>query len=291
MLKTLNTKHLLFAVSAMAGMLMTACDNGTESSQQAAVPASSGNAAQPSGSSEILQKPSIPTAEQIKAMEAMGQNRIIPATPATATGSAALAKTAGTDYNINFNDYAALSLPPDHDYLTFAPFYISQVRYGVWAYVMPMAGGHFHMSYENPNDCFIGNNGTVPSGKYGILSGGNCIVQGDAATQARYLSSHDATQQIQTYVWDGSKKYVFDLKSLHLQPNGGNAAVNHIQVWVHKIDVGWIFWSDLASGTGGWNYYFHQTGTSGAQGIDEVRVLSPNTSYNVNYDNMVINVH
>ena len=153
---------------------------------------------------------------------------------------------------------------------------------------MPMTDGHFHMSYENPNVCFLG----VPSGKYGFTSGNSCILQGDAATQPRFLGTHEATQQIQTYVWDGSKKYVFDLKSLYLEPNGGDAAANHIQVWIHKIDVGWRVWSDLGSGTGGFTWNFPQTGTGGAQGIDEVRVLSPSTvGYNLNYDNMIINVH
>jgi hypothetical protein len=81
-----------------------------------------------------------------------------------------LAKSAGADYNINFNDPNALPWLPDQAYITFAPFYIPQVRSGA------------------------------------------------ASNLPRKLAPHEASEKVQIYAWDGSKRYVFDLKSIYLLP-------------------------------------------------------------------------
>jgi len=278
----------MLSAIAGAGLLITACENSTNLGQESGSN-SSEKAQLQEGDRGTLPEPLIPTADQVSMIESFSSSQEIPLPPKTEFVGQGLNISAATNYTINFNDFNALSLISDHAYISFAPFYIPQVKAGVWAYVMPLNDAHFHLGYENANDCFSGNNGFVPSGKYGTLSNGNCIVQGDAATRPRYISSHEATAVLQTYVWDGSKKYVFDLKSFYLRPNGGNAAANHAQLWIHKIDVGWLYWADLASGTGGFTWSLPQTGTGGAQGIDEVKVLSPTTTYPVAYDNMVIN--
>ena len=291
MIKTLNVTRILLAVSAIATVVMTACENNTEPAPEAqhAVPGGSNP-----GSTGIVKENQVPTAAQVSAMEAAIKLQKMPEVPLASAG-AALPKTAvATDYTINFNDFTALSLISDHAYTTVTTFYISNVRYGVYAYTFPLDGGHFHLPYENPNDCYADNTSFVPSGKYGIMSGGKCVVQGDAATQPRTVLAHGSTSQLQTYVWDGSTKYVFDLKSIQLLPNGGDASANHVQIWIHKIDVGWRYWADLASGPSGYTWFFPQTGTGGAQGIDEIHVASPTPSTASaipTYDNLAITVH
>ena len=277
--------------SALAGLLLAGCNRSDENAVNPATTATATDKAsgtQPNSDHGFLSSPQIPTADQIKVMESLTPNAKKPVLPLEQTGTAALAKTAGADVNVGFNDYNALALPADHDYLTFAPFYIQKVTASAWAYVFPMNDGHFHMSYENPNVCFLG----VPVAKYGLTSGTSCIVKGDAATQPRNLSPHEATEVVQLYVWDGSRKYTFDFKSFYLPPTN-DLRYGHVQIWIHKIDVGWRYWSDLPPATTGYTWFLPQTGIGGAQGIDEIRVQSPNPAIGFGWtiDNMIINVH
>ncbi len=284
----------IFLASALAGLLMAACNNSEESTVNASEPgqtkatdshADASGGVQYPGGSGVLPEPKIPTAAQINALEAMSKNAKTPTVPPASAGFPALAKTSAADFNLNFNDFTALAFLPDHAWITFAPFYIQKVTSTAWVYVFPLNDGHFHLMYENPNLCF----GTV-TGKYGVLSGGRCVqTAGDAASQPRNLAPHEATEKVQVYVWDGSRRYTFDFKSFYLPPTT-DTRYGHVQIWIHKIDVGWRYWADLPSATGGFTWSLPQSGIGGAQGIDEIQITSPGT-FGWTIDNLVINVH
>jgi hypothetical protein len=275
----------LFLAGAFAGLFLAGCNTSDDSrnpSGPSETQTGSGTNVKNPGGSGMLGEPLIPTAEQIKAIEELSKSQKIPVDMPQDVGPVMAQKSSAADFTLNFNDFTALSFLPDHAYASFAPFYIQKVVGNAWVYAMPMKYSHFHLGFENPVFCF----GSIP-GKFGVMSGGTCVqTQSDAASVPRNLAPHDQTEKVQVYVWDGSRKYTFDFKSFYLPPTS-NTSYGHVQVWIHKIDVGWRYWADLGSATNGFTWNLPQTGVGGAQGIDEIQITSPG-SFGWTIDNLVL---
>ena len=289
--RILESRNIILA-SAMAGLLFAGCN--TTDTNPGDRPVETVKGPQTTGESGILPEPSIPSAAEVKAMDAMYAKPVSQmALPAGIAAPAALAKSSAADVNVGFNDFGSLSQIKDHAYVGFADAYFQWVTSNAYAVVVPMEYGHYHLGYENLNDCFVGSNGFLPAGHYGVLSNGVCVDKGDAATQYRNLSPHDAVQNIQFYVYDRVKIRTFDFKSFYLpQPPNGDTRYGHVQIWINKVGVGWRYWADLPpSATGGYTWNLPHTGIGGAQGINEVRITSPNHTggYGWTIDNLMVN--
>ncbi|MDQ3002840.1 MAG: hypothetical protein M3Y08_16455, partial [Fibrobacterota bacterium] len=260
--------------SALAGLLLAGCNNGDENTINPATTGTASGNESKTADHGFLAEPKIPTLEQIKAMESLFE-RQKPVLPLSERPDGhPLAKSAAADVNVGFNDYGSLAQIKDQAYATFADAYFQWVTPTAYAVVAPLEYGHFHLGYENPKHCYSGYNGFVPAGKYGIMSGNNCIVQGPAAGAPRNLGNHVPNQTIQFYVYDRTRIFTFDFKSFYLPPIS-DLNYGHVQIWINKVGVGWRYWADLPPATGGFTWYLPQTGTGGAQGITEVRITSP----------------
>src|SRR5258706_12776574 len=128
-------------LASIAGLLIAGCNKSDD-----AVPnptAADKNAASDHG---FLGNPQVPTAEQVKAMEAMFAPKTPEPTPAQ-LATPPLAKSAAADVNVGFNDYGSLAQITDHAYASFADSYFQWVTPTAYAVVVPMQYGHFHLGY------------------------------------------------------------------------------------------------------------------------------------------------
>ena len=274
--------------STLAGLLLAGCNRNDDNTVNPPSTDKAGTGTN-SGDHGFLAAPLTPSADQIKAMESLTV-KPIPAIAPAERPALALQKSSAADVNVGFNDFGSLSQIADHASYTFADSYFQWVTSTAYAVVLPLSDGHYHLGYENANVCISGSNGFIPAGKYGLKSGYNCIVQGDAASQQRNLSPHEASQVIQFYIYDRVKIRTFDFKSFYLPPTS-DLRYGHVQIWIHKIDVGWRYWADLPPATTGYTWFLPQTGVGGAQGIDEIRVQSPTPTgaYGWTIDNFMVN--
>ncbi len=276
-------------VTLMSGLFLAGCNSG-EGPSNPTLPAQENEEVRP-GEKVNLPEAKVPTEAEAKAMEAMTGKPLLALPESVQPGAAALPKASAADVNVGFNDYGSLNQITDKAYATFADSYFQWVTPSAYAVVVPMQYGHFHLGYENKNDCYVGSNGFVAPGTYGVLSAGKCIQQGNAATQVRNLGNHVPNQNIQFYVYDRARIYTFDFKSFYLPPTS-DLNYGHVQIWIKKkATQQWRYWADLGSSTTGYTWYLPQTGEGGAQDIDEVRITSsnPNGGYNWNIDNLMIN--
>ena len=276
--------------SAIAGLILMGCNRNEEKTVNPTVEEIVSGDGSHTANHGYLAAPEIPTAAQIRELESQTPSSVASGSPVDQSGAVRLAKTSAGDINVGFNDYASLAQLQDHAYTFFTTDYFQWVTSTSYAVVHSIKYAHFHLVYENPNDCYFGYNGAVPPGQYGQKSGNNCIQKGDAATQPRYLSPHLQDDVFQVYVYDRVKIHTFDFKSFYLPPTS-DTRFGHVQIWIHKIDVGWRYWSDLPPATTGYTWYLPQTGIGGAQGIDEIRIQAPNPNASTGFsiDNIMIN--
>jgi hypothetical protein len=193
----------------------------------------------------------------------------------------ASATTIGTTDYVDFDDEMALTILPGYAANTFAyePFYIQQVG-SAWVHVKENNSGnykpafmshygHFHLSYQNFQPCFI-------NGQFGKPVQGGCASI-NPVKEPRILNTHDGDHWIKIYAYDySSPSRVFDLLGIKV-------TTGPIQLWFKKSNGDWHHWSSI--GVGAWNLSAHSTsikealisstGNSGSIGFDNVKVKVP----------------